>query len=125
MSSKATARRSGHGTFRCSGLGTSRAKRIGALVGMSITLLATGCSDPGPGNPASPDTGAGTATTTDPVFEEVARRVGLGFEHFVGATGSYFLPEIMGSGVALFDYDADGDLDVYLPQGVVIHTTWG
>jgi hypothetical protein len=31
--------------------------------------------------------------------------------------GEYFLPEITGQGCALFDYDADGDLDIFLVQG--------
>ncbi len=31
--------------------------------------------------------------------------------------GSYYMPEQMGAGVALFDYDNDGDLDVFLVQG--------
>jgi hypothetical protein len=52
-----------------------------------------------------------------PPFREVADEVRLRFHHFSGATGRYYLPEIMGAGVALFDYDNDGDLDVYLLQG--------
>ena len=37
--------------------------------------------------------------------------------HRNGATGQFYMPEMMGAGVALFDYDNDGDLDVFLVQG--------
>ena len=52
-----------------------------------------------------------------PLFRDIAAETGLRFEHFNGATGKHYMPEIMGPGVALIDYDNDGDLDVYLVQG--------
>jgi len=52
-----------------------------------------------------------------PLFIESAASTGLTFTHVNGATGKYYMPELMGSGVALFDYDNDGDLDVFLVQG--------
>ena len=52
-----------------------------------------------------------------PLFVESAAAVGLSFTHVSGATGQYYMAEQMGAGVALFDYDSDGDLDVFLVQG--------
>lgn len=50
-------------------------------------------------------------------FRDVAADTGLRFQHVNGASGRYHLPEIMGAGGALFDFDSDGDLDVLLLQG--------
>jgi hypothetical protein len=51
--------------------------------------------------------------------------VGLAFQHVNGASGRYHLPEIMGPGCALLDYDRDGDLDVLLIQGRALDASTG
>ncbi len=50
-------------------------------------------------------------------FREVASESGLGFRFDTGSRGKHDLPEIMGGGVALIDFDGDGRLDIYLCNG--------
>jgi len=42
----------------------------------------------------------------------------LGFTHFNGARGEKLLPETMGAGVAVFDYDGDGVQDLFFANGI-------
>ena len=51
---------------------------------------------------------------TPGMFVDITDRVGLDFQRAIGPLGTFFLPEINGSGGAMFDYDGDGDLDIYL-----------
>ena len=50
-------------------------------------------------------------------FEEVALRAGVDFKHVNGMVGERWLAEIIGAGVAVFDFDQDGRLDIWLVQG--------
>ena len=46
-------------------------------------------------------------------FAEIAQESGIDFVHFSGMTDKKHFPTANGSGVAVFDYDNDGRLDIY------------
>jgi hypothetical protein len=84
-----------------------------AVLGLSLLgvgFLGLGCQRsespvPGSEGPLGP-----------PWFKDVTEELGLYFVHDAGPVGDYFMPQQVGSGAALFDFNNDGRLDIYLLQ---------
>ena len=50
-------------------------------------------------------------------FTDATSALGINFEYIASHTSKKYLIETMGSGVALFDYDNDGRLDIFVVNG--------
>jgi hypothetical protein len=101
------------------------ARRCAApLAALAVTL--SGCGDEPPPKPAplpaanyAPQAAAKASEEPPPrlKYSEVTAQSGVDFVHETGAFGQKLLPETMGGGVACFDYDGDGDDDLYFTNG--------
>ena len=60
------------------------------------------------------------APSTPGKFVDVTKARGLNFQYQSSHTSKKYLLETMGAGVALFDYDNDGRLDIFLVNGAPI-----
>jgi hypothetical protein len=54
-------------------------------------------------------------------FNDATSMLGLSFQYVASHTSKKYLIETMGSGVALFDYDNDGRLDIFVVNGAPIN----
>lgn len=66
------------------------------------------------------DKSGSTAGTSPFRFTEIAQRAGIDFVHFSGMTKDRHFPTANGSGVAIFDYDNDGKLDLYFATATLL-----
>ena len=89
--------------------------RAAALLGAKILLPQFGVSQSKPRRDSLPV----PATTLPPAikFEDIAQKAGVHFVTENCSTPQKHQPETMPAGVALFDYDGDGLLDIYLVNG--------
>jgi hypothetical protein len=55
-----------------------------------------------------------------PLFEDITPKSGIRFKHEASRTSQKYLPESMSGGVAMFDYDNDGWLDMFFVNGARI-----
>jgi hypothetical protein len=62
----------------------------------------------------------GSVANQPGAFREITAESGVHFQHVAPKTSKKYLLETMGSGVALFDYDNDGRLDIFVVNGAPI-----
>ena len=76
---------------------------------VSIALLPCCAAQPAPTEPAN---------TSQPArFKDVTTSDAISFKHVASHTSQKYLLETMGSGVAVFDFDNDGLLDIFFANG--------
>ena len=57
------------------------------------------------------------------IFHNVTQETGVTFIHTDGSSGRRYIVESVSSGLALFDYDGDGDVDLYFLNGAPLKGT--
>jgi hypothetical protein len=83
-----------------------------SFAGFAILLLVSAASPPKKILASEPAISAPAG-----LFVDATEKLGIHFRHQASPTSKKYLLETMGSGVALFDYDNDGRLDIFFANG--------
>jgi len=86
--------------------------------GIGLVLLCFLCASVG--QTAVPGAHARTENFAPGKFVDITAKLGVRFQQQASKTSKKYLLETMGSGVALFDYDNDGRLDIFFANGARI-----
>ncbi|MHC4545416.1 MAG: hypothetical protein ACYSYL_12985, partial [Planctomycetota bacterium] len=54
------------------------------------------------------------------VLRDVTKKTGITSKHTDGSSGHHYIMETVSAGLALFDYDNDGDIDIYFLNGAAL-----
>jgi len=57
------------------------------------------------------------------ILKDVTKETGITFKHTDGSSGKRYIMETVSAGLALFDYDNDGDIDIYFLNGAALKGT--
>jgi hypothetical protein len=86
-----------------------RLLRLALLAAVPLVVFDFGCDR----SPDPDSSGFHQGAPAPAWFEDVTDKVGLDFVHDAGPTGNYFMPQVFGSGAAMF-FDPHGRLYLYL-----------
>lgn len=89
------------------------------VVASGIAIVLTACSPKStPTSTAPAPIPENPEPTGPPLFEDMTARTGINFTYRNGEDAGHFaIIESLGGGVALFDFDGDGLIDIFLPGG--------
>src|SRR5579863_5797271 len=83
----------------------------------ALSPIARGSSRSTSGHSGRATLQTGTPTVIPGKFKDVTSELGIDFRYQSSHTSKKYLVETMGPGVALFDFDNDGRLDIFLVNG--------